>query len=312
MQPPRFMTGLVWCGVAGAAIGVAAAQDGDVGAVDPREGPRKLEPLAPAPVLLEQVMRDVLEAAPARETLDDVMRRAAARDGAAAAALQRRQFLRQQTMQFEQMLEPLLAVELVFARRACGSLPPVSRREVLAASRRALSDVAERLARLQLDGVGREDERFDTRRVLHEQVAAALAPRAAAAELASYEREWQLRQSRRAEAARVRIVAKLDEQLGLTEAQRRAVLEDLESRWQTDWIRELEDHDGMMINEYPPAPDFAEASIVPHLQADQVEQWRKWRAAAGWHAMPRNAVDWTDLNVLQPQVVQPSDAWWRQ
>lgn len=308
MRPPRFSTGLVWCVLAGAALGVARAQDGggDAGGAPGR----KLEPLAPAPVLLEQVMRDVLEAVPARETLDDVMRRAAGRDGP-AVALQRRQFLRQQTLQFEQMLEPLLAVELVFAKRACGSLPPAARREVFAASRRALRDVAERLARLQLDGVGRDDERFDTRRALHEQVAAALAPRAAAAELAGYEREWQLRQARRAEAARIRMVAKLDEQLGLTENQRRAVLDDLESRWQTDWIRELEDHDGMMINEYPPAPDFAEASITPHLQPDQLEHWRKWRAAAGWHAMPRNAVDWSDLNVLQPQMAQPPDAWWR-
>lgn len=304
---------VVCCGVAAAAC--ARADEAGPAAKPAADG--KLEPLPPASILLERVMQESLEDGPARETLDDVMRRAAARDPAAVAAAEaakRQQFLRQQALQFESVLEPLLSVELTFARRACSSLSAAARREVLAAARQALREVAVRLARLQFEGDGGAAAPFDVRRELHERVAAALAPRATAAELADYERAWQSRHTRREEAARIRIVAKLDGQLGLTAAQRREVLEDLRAHWQPGWIRELEDQGGLMNQDLPPAPDFADASIVPHLGPDQLEHWRQWRAANGSQSRPRSAVDWSELNVLQPaqrQGQQP-DAWWRQ
>ena len=157
----------------------------------------KLEPLPPAPLLLEKVMRGFLEAAPGRDTLDDVMRRAAARNRAAAEEVQRRQFIRQQAQQFEQLFQPLLRVELSFVHRACGSLPPEDRKEVLAASRQAVRELAERVARQQLEGQAAAGP-VDIRSALHEKVAAALEPRADRAEFAAYERESRLRRDRRA------------------------------------------------------------------------------------------------------------------
>lgn len=314
---------VVCCGVAAAAAGSARADEAG-GAAKP-EDPRlvgkpraegKLEPLPPASILLERVKQESLEDGPVRETLDDVMRRAAARNPAAVAAaeaVKRQQFIRQQALNFEQTIEPLLTVELTFARRACGGLSAAARREVLAAAREALREVAERLARLQFEGDGGAATPFDVRRELHERVAAALAPRVTEPELADYDRAWQLRRARREEAARIRIVAKLDGHLGLTAAQRRDVLEDLRAHWQPGWIRELEDQGGLMNQDLPPAPDFADASIAPHLDPDQLEHWRQWRAANGSQSRPRSAVDWSELNVLQPaqrQGQQP-DAWWR-
>lgn len=281
-------------------------------AADAAPEPRKLDPLPAAPQLLEKVMQGFLEGMPGKETLDDVMRRAADRRravAAAAEAAQRKQFIKQQTQQFEQMLQPLLHVELALVRRACGGLPPEARREVYEVARRAVHEVAELVARRQFAGNG-DAEPIDVRRVIHERIAAAVGPRAAEDELAAYELEARQRQERRAEAARIRIVAKLDAQLGLTDAQRNSVLEDLRAKWQAAWIRELEDHDNMMINDFPPAPDFADACIAPHLDPVQRRHWRQWTEAAGWKSIPRGGIDWSDLNSLQQFHSKP-DAWWR-
>jgi hypothetical protein len=301
----------------GAMLVVAAAVCGPAAADAPSAPatvaePGKLEPLPPAPLLLERVLESLFEAAPDRELLDEIKQRLTDRNrGAAEAAqaLQHRQFVRQQAQQFEQFLQPLLRVELTLVRHACGSLPAEARREVLASARQAVRELAERVARRQIEGQGHTPP-VDVRLALHEQVAAALEPRATPEEFAAYQRESRQRQERRAEAARLRIVAKLDQQLGLTADQRRAVLEDLRTHWEADWIRELENHDGMMINDRPPAPDFAAVRIMPHLDPLQRTQWTEWSKAAGWDAAPRGGIDWSDLNSLQ-QSPQKIDAWWR-
>lgn len=299
--------------LAGALFGactVAAAVEPDiVPPSSPRAEAGKLDPLPPTPLLLEQALRDLLEATPGWPKLDGLLQRRSEADRAAAENAQRRQFIRQQARQFEQFLEPLLRVELALARHTCGSLPAAARREVFAAAHQAVTELSEGMARRQIEELG-DAASIDVRLALHEKVAAALEPLAAREEFAAYRRESQLRLERRAEAARMRIVAKLDEQLGLTEAQRRDVLEDLRLHWEADWIRELENHDGVMINDQPPAPDFAAARIVPHLDPVQRTQWAAWSQAAGWDAVPRSGVDWSDLNVLQ-QNPQKIDAWWR-
>lgn len=332
---PRFAARLAWCVAAATTVAGGAAvlaeepgvvviegtfevpvqvrvQVSPAGAAEPEEK-KPLEPLPPAPLLLEKVMRGFLEQGPARETLDEVMRRAAARRRAAAEraeAAQREQFVRQQAQQFKDMLEPLRVVELAFVRRTCGSLAPEARAEVLAASQQAIREVAERVARMQFEGGGDEKGPVDVRREIHEKVVAALQPRAAPEEFAAYERESGLRQERRAEAARMQIVAKLDERLGLTAAQRRDVLDDLRANWRPAWIRELEDH-GVMSNDMPLAPDFAAASIEPHLDPGQQRQWRQWSEAAGAKSLPTNGIDWSEFNGLQ-QGQQKLEAWWRQ
>lgn len=333
---PRFAARLAWCVAAATTVAGGAAvlaeepgvvviegtfevpvqvrvQVSPAGAAEPEEK-KPLEPLPPAPLLLEKVMRGFLEQGPARETLDEVMRRAAARRRAAAEraeAAQREQFVRQQAQQFKDMLEPLRVVELAFVRRTCGSLAPEARAEVLAASQQAIREVAERVARMQFEGGGDEKGPVDVRREIHEKVVAALQPRAAPEEFAAYERDVRQRQERRAEASRLKIVATLDEHLGLTAAQRLAMLEDLRVNWKSAWIRGLEERDGVTINEYPPAPDFADASIAPHLDPAQLEQWRQWSAAASWDSLSHPVIDWGELNALQ--MGKPNaDDWWTQ
>ena len=162
---------------------------------------RRREPLPAGPLLLEQALRGLLEAAPGRETLDDVMRRAAARNRAAAdaaEAAQRRQFIRQQAQHFEKMIQPLLNAELEYVRRFCGSLSREARTEVLMAGQEGVRSLAERLARLQFEGAEAGSGPLDLRLVIHEKVAGVLEPRAADEEFAAYARESRLRQERRA------------------------------------------------------------------------------------------------------------------
>lgn len=304
-----FRVGWALC-MAAMVCAAAARAAADEPAGQEQEARRRRDPLPAGPLLLEQALRGLLEAAPGRETLEDVMRRVADRNQADAEAAQRRQFLQQQAQHFENLLRPLLGAELSYARRCCGSLSQPQRAEVLEATLKGGRSLAERLARLQLDGFEDGVAPPDIRREIHEKVAAVLEPRAAPEEFAAYAREARLRQERRTDAARTRIVAKLDEHLGLTSSQRRAVLDDLTAHWQADWIRELEDHDGVMINNYPPAPDFAASSIEPHLDPIQREQWTFWREVAGSNSVPRSGIDWSELNGLQ-QGQQRIDPWWR-
>ena len=156
----RIGVGTAWCGaVLVGLVGLAHAADEPPPDVSRAEHD-KIEPLPPTPLLLEQALRGLFEAAPGLETLEDFMQRAANRNRAAAEAaaeVQRRQLIRQQARHFEQFLQPLLGVELALVRDTCGSLPAAARREVLAASRRAVGQLAEEVARRQMDGQGGTD-----------------------------------------------------------------------------------------------------------------------------------------------------------
>jgi hypothetical protein len=280
----------------------------DVGPLD--AGGRRREPLPAGPLLFEQALQGLLDATrPGRETLDDVMRRAAARNQADAEAVQRRQFLEQQTQHLENLIRPLLNAELSYARRCCGSLSREHRAEVLKATRQAGRALAERLARVQIDGVENGAQPLDIRLTIHEKVAGALEPRAAKEEFAAFQQEARGRLERRATAARLQIVVKLDQQLGLTSAQRQAVLDDLEADWQPAWLRELQDQGGIVVNNFPPAPDYAASSIEPHLDRLQREQWAVWRKAAGAESFSMGGFDWSELNGLE-NGQQRFDAWW--
>ena len=101
-----------------------------------------------------------------------------------------------------------------------------------------------------------------------------------------------------------RAAAKLDEQLELSATQREAILADLRSGWQPSWIRELEDRGGLVVNNHPPAPDYAEERIVPHLDETQRSVWHAWCRAAGSRMLGQRARWHFDGPGLPP------DPWW--
>jgi hypothetical protein len=218
---------------------------------------------------------------------------------AEAEAVQRKQ----QAKQVEQMLQPVVRTELEQVRQSCGSLAPEARRAIAAAARETAREVA-------AAWVGRQGRpnggTFDAREQLHAGIVKAVEPLADPAEFAAYRQEAAARLARRAAAARVRIVAKVDEHLELTADQREAILADLQRRWQPDWIRELHDTGGVVANGSRPAPDYAGVCITPHLDAAQREAWSAWTRVAGSRHVNAGSSMRFDGHGLQQD-----DDWWK-
>lgn len=272
---------------------VAALLLAPAGAAEPPATP------AAAAELLRQAAEDALQTVlgvPVGEVL-------AQRRRQQALDAQQAELVRQQARQFEQLLQPLLRAELELVRTTCGDLPVATRREVLAAGRAAVTVLATEAAARQMQG-GAPLTEADPRSRLHREIAAALEPHVDSAVLAAYGREDELRVERRARVARERIVAKLDEQLELSAAQRDAILDDLRAGWEPSWIRELDDRGGLVVNNHRPAPDYAEARITPHLDDAQRATWRAWCRAAGSRMLGQRARWHFDGPGLPP------DPWW--
>jgi len=221
----------------------------------------------------------------------------------ANVARERRRQVEQQAKQMEQFFHPPLQAELELVRRSCGSLEPAARKAIVAAGNEAVKATSKQFAAWQFGDRGKK--RFDAREMIHTAVAAAVKPHAKPEEFAAYEQEHAARTARRERAARTLIVTKVDQQLELSAAQRDAIAADLEKRWQAGWIRELDDNGGMRIGNYPPAPDFADTCIAPHLDERQKTEWKQWTQQAGWSRMGQH-FNWNfDGQTLQP------DPWWK-
>lgn len=218
-----------------------------------------------------------------------------------AAEKQRQQQINQQAKHMQSMVMPALQAELELVRKTCGSLPSEARKKIVAAGNAAVRTVARQVAEQQMGGQLRP---FDSRKVIREAVAAAVKPHATAEEFAAYEREQAARIARRNRAARLLIVNKVDGEIQLSQAQREKIEADLENRWDAKWLQELHDTGGMMINNRPPAPDFADKCIAPHLDERQRAEWKTWCAQAGWSRHGQH-YGWN----FDGQGMQP-DPWW--
>ena len=248
--------------------------------------------IAPVPAAQQQPI-------PADEAADGEM----PKDPRAAQQWQQRKQIRQQAKHLEQLFQPVLRTELEMIRQACPELSIDGRREVLAAGRKAVTNTALEFATRQMLG-GQPRRTFDARKGIQTPMTRALEPHATQAELDAYAREQESRRERRAQAARVAIVAKLDRQLDLSAAQRKAIEDDLLARWDDAWLRELDDT-GMVINNFRPAPDYANACIEPHLDEHQLAEWQRWRQAAGMAVVGMH-VGWN----VDGQGLHQEDDWW--
>jgi hypothetical protein len=211
--------------------------------------------------------------------------------------------IEQQAIQLEKFLQPVLASELETIRQSCGSLDAAARKQILAAGQKHVKQAARQFAERQMTGrMGREG--FDPRQEIRAGLEEAVRTLAAAEELAAYAREQAERSSRQVTAARLRIVAKLDYQLDLSAAQRQAIEQELERRWEAAWLSVLGETGGQ-INNFPPAPDFAAAAIEPHLAPEQRVAWEAWSRVAGAKIMGQRQ-NWS----FDGQGLQAIDPWW--
>jgi hypothetical protein len=205
--------------------------------------------------------------------------KAAERAAKDAQEAQRKQQIEQHAKHFEPSLKTFMDGELELVRKTCGSLSPAARREILAAGKKAVPSAARELAALQFDG--RRRKPVDSKRMIQEAIHAAVKPHATADEFAAYERQRAARLARRDRTARASIIAKLDDGLHLSIAQRAAIAADLEKNWQEAWWMDLGDR-GMNINGRGLAPDFADRCIASHLDSRQRAAWKTWQEQAGW------------------------------
>lgn len=208
--------------------------------------------------------------------------------------------------QMEQMLQPALHGELEFIRSVCGDLGPEAKREIAAAAANAVREAAEQLAAAQRNRPGRPS--MDLGRIFAERLDPVVEQRAPPAAVAVWRRERDARRERRAEAARLLILVKLDETLELTAAQREAILAALRDRWDDAWLCELQNPGGFVVNGHRPAPDYAAAAITPLLDERQQRAWGAWVRAAGW----RHAGAGQYLGRLFPDGpgLNGPDPWW--
>jgi hypothetical protein len=195
----------------------------------------------------------------------------------AAAAAQMKQQRVQQARQMEQMLQPGMHGQLEFIRSTCGDLSPQAKQAIRNAAAEAVRVAAEQFAAQQMRP-GRRSIDLDT--VFSEKLDPVIERNISPDAVATWRAERDARRQRRAETARILIVAKLDEGLDLTTAQREVILADLESRWDAAWLCELLDS-GVVVNGRRLAPDFAAECIVPHLDERQRKAWEAWVQAAG-------------------------------
>ena len=222
-----------------------------------------------------------------------------------AAAWQQRQQIRQQAAQMTQLFQPTLWAELELVRNACGdeALPAETRKQLLTAGRAALEQSALEFTRRQMNG---GDAGLDPRRVIREAIARTVKAHVPAEARASYERQVALRSARRDRVARSRLVLVIDRQLELTPEQQARVGADLEAKWDAGWPWTV-DGQGMQINGYRPAPDYAGACVTPHLDERQLAAWRKWCNAAGVRA--HGLENWGQQWNFGGQGLE-ADAWW--
>lgn len=295
------MTGRRGSLVTGLAMLVAALPSGDFAAAAPTQAERDLEAVGTLIEAGADALFGGFGGVPA--DADGAAAEAVPDHPGALAAWEHRNQLRQRATLAERLVQPALQTELELIRQTCGDLPPDARREILAAGRKALAATALDCASREVAGAA-PPTRDDIRRGLYEALRPLVEKHAAAADLAAYLRERDQRTRRRARAARIRIVAVLDGQLELSAAQRHAIEADLETHWRDAWTADFEEPT-VVINEHRPAPDYAAACIVPHLDPHQQAAWASWCAAAGQRVLGRRSGWHFDAQGLH----QP-DAWW--
>lgn len=218
-----------------------------------------------------------------------------------AVEKQRQQQIDQHAKHMQTMVMPTLQAELELVRKTCGSLPSEARKKIVAAGNAAVQTAARQVSERQMGGHGAGV--LDTRKMIRDAVAAAVKPHATAEEFAAYEREQAARIARRNRAARLLIVNKVDGEIQLSQAQREKIEADLENRWDAKWLQALHDTGGT-INNRPPAPDYADKCIAPHLDERQRADWKAWCDQAGASRHGRH-YGWD----FDGQGMQP-DPWW--
>lgn len=179
--------------------------------------------------------------------------------------------------QFAQQYRPILMAELAFIRQTCSYLPEKDRKTIFQVGQASLREVARQFAveqawnqRPQQNGIRQtRPEVKSPRLVIRRGLAEGLKKILTEEQWKEYSSEFEERMSSRKNAVLLDTVARLDNALHLTAAQREKIRDSLNSGWEEKWEEWLMIY---MYNDvyYPMIPDNL---VLVHLNAEQKSIW---------------------------------------
>ncbi len=178
--------------------------------------------------------------------------------------------------QFTQQYRPILMAELAFIRHTCSYLPEKDRKTIFQVGQASLREAARQFAVEQAwnqrpqNGIRpTRPEAKSPRSVIRQGLAEGLKKVLTAEQWKEYSREFEERMTSRKNAVLLDTVARLDNALHLTAAQREKIRDSINSGWQEKWEEWLMIY---MYNDvyYPMIPDNL---VLVHLNAEQKSIW---------------------------------------
>jgi hypothetical protein len=199
-------------------------------------------------------------------------------DGPADAAEMMRQQLRAQAEEYARILRQqglmILRRELSLVRQTCPSLERQQRSIVLEAGRGAIDSCIDEQLRAAGEGRRRPAKPIDPERAVREALAAAVKANAAETELAAYETEHRLREDRRKAAVVAALVAEVDREAYLDDAERQALAKSLNESYRERWrpaVAALEQR-GMVVPDESMLPGL-ERCVEKALGKERKARW---------------------------------------
>lgn len=231
------------------------------------------------------------------------------------AAAQRKQQLVELTRSVEHTLQPVLRLELDYAKTFCSDLPAAARRRIATAGRHVVHQAAEDVARLQLNAPERQGRQrpiapLDARTTIRDVVAQAVCAEASPEARAAYERELKLRIDRLRNRDCLQVLAIITPQLTLTAEQRAAIRTALVGAWDPSWTMTLAHASHQMPHMVgrPPPPRFAADAIKGHLDSTQRAVWEEWTQVNEGQFSP---AWWSGVRLGSAvSRLQADDPWW--
>lgn len=216
------------------------------------------------------------------------------------AAKARRQLYRRQ-------LAPLVEVELSFAKRTC-KLSPQQLERAIAVARKTLDefirDHEQALGRvlgnpfLVVNGQPQPVRQVASREELTAEVVRLVKSLLTPEQQTPYDDEIESRRRFHKQAVIENVVAKLDQELHLSERQRGSISATLDKNWDAKWAPKL----NFLIHAHANTPDIPEDFVLPHLGVEQQSAWRSMQRVAnhvtiGMAQMQDEVIDDVDLGI---------------
>jgi hypothetical protein len=174
-----------------------------------------------------------------------------------------------QVQQFTQQFRPILRAEYHVVRAVC-QLTLEQRKQIARDAENALKDVAQSYVEaMQRPMTAAERTAREPRTLIQDALFRAVKARLTANQAARYQEELARRSAGRKQLAVRNLVARLDNDLVLSSAQRDQISQSLSSHWDDSWAQSLE----MFLYDYGFIPPIPDQLVAPFLNEVQKKAW---------------------------------------